>query len=64
MSFIVVWFIASLITFANRYKAVVELDLSFYLGVVLTGLWWSLGIGAVLIVIYLIVVALAAAIDR
>ena len=53
MLFIMCWFAASLIVFANRYQGV-ELDFSFYLGVAFTGLLWALGIGIVLVLLWFI----------
>ena len=50
MSFLITWLIISFITFASRYSGAV-LNLKFYIGIALTGLWWTLGVSVILLLI-------------
>ena len=50
MKFIVMWLIASFIVFYTRFSAVTVLDVNFFLGVLFTGLLWTIGISVVLII--------------
>jgi len=58
MKFILMWLIASFVVFYTRFSAVTVLDVSFFLGVVFTGLLWTIGIGIALIALWIIVVGL------
>ena len=64
MKFILMWLIASFVVFYTRFSAVTTLDISFFLGVVFTGLLWTIGIGIALIALWIIVVGLIVAINE
>jgi len=66
MKFIVLWLIASFITFYTRFgTATSNTDINFWLGVFFTGLMWAIGISVVLFVLLLIIAAIGAVIaDR
>jgi len=57
MEFIVMWFIASFVVFYTRFSAVTVLDISFFLGVLFTGLLWIIGVTIVFFILMCIVAA-------
>ena len=64
MKFIVLWLIASFITFNTRFSDVVVLNVKFFLGVLFTGLLWTIGISVVLFVLLLIIAAIGAIVEE
>jgi len=58
MQFIAMWLIASFIVFYTRFSAVTVLDVSFFLGVLFTGLLWVIGLTIVFFILMCIVAAI------
>ena len=63
MKFIVMWLIASFIVFYTRFSDVVVLNVKFFLGVLFTGLLWTIGISVVLFVLLLIIATIGAIVE-
>ena len=64
MKFIVLWLIASFITFYTRFDtATSNTDINFWLGVFFTGLMWTIGISVALFVLLMIIAAIGALVE-
>ena len=64
MKFILMWLIASFVVLYTRFSVVTVLDVSFLLGVLFTGLLWTIGISVVLFVILCIIGVIGAMMEQ